>query len=190
MVHIKISKKIYIQEQRKYQLINTRQAKVMTAARLRLASVIVVVTRWSMDLDVIFISDVRCTIMIEDEQIGSFHAKNISSMSNNYCSINCPFVFFLKHTSTDLDARAHTDCSFFIFENYDASRVAAGIMPKQMGKQVFKNMDKYIFRPQTFSRVQKLSLNSKPNSFRLSTIKIGQFSSLVPLRVVLVRDEQ
>ena len=40
----------------------------MTAARLRLAVVLVVVTRWSTDLDVIFIiSDVRCTAMIEDE---------------------------------------------------------------------------------------------------------------------------
>ena len=40
---------------------------VMTAARLRLASVIVVVARWSTDLDVIFITGVRCTTMIEDE---------------------------------------------------------------------------------------------------------------------------
>ena len=40
----------------------------MTAARLRLASVLVVVVRWSMDLDVIFIiSGIRCTAMIEDE---------------------------------------------------------------------------------------------------------------------------
>ena len=40
----------------------------MTAARLRLASVLVVVARWSTDLDVIFIiSSVRCTTMIEDE---------------------------------------------------------------------------------------------------------------------------
>ena len=40
----------------------------MTAARLRLASVLVVVARWFTDLDVIFIiSSVRCTIMIEDE---------------------------------------------------------------------------------------------------------------------------
>ena len=40
----------------------------MTAARLRLASVLVVVARWSMNLDVIFIiSGVRCTAMIEDE---------------------------------------------------------------------------------------------------------------------------
>ena len=39
----------------------------MTAARLRLASVLVVVARWSTDLDVIFISGVRCTAMIEDE---------------------------------------------------------------------------------------------------------------------------
>ena len=39
----------------------------MTAARLRLASVLVVVARWSTDLDVIFISGVRCTTMIEDE---------------------------------------------------------------------------------------------------------------------------
>ena len=40
---------------------------VMIAARLRLASVLVVVARWSADLDVIFISCVRCTAMIEDE---------------------------------------------------------------------------------------------------------------------------
>ena len=40
----------------------------MTAARLRLASVLIVVTRWSTDLDVIFsISSFRCTTMIEDE---------------------------------------------------------------------------------------------------------------------------
>ena len=45
----------------------------MTAARLRLASVLVVVTRLSMNLDVIFIIfGVRCTNMIEDEYIGSF----------------------------------------------------------------------------------------------------------------------
>ncbi len=40
----------------------------MTAARLRLASVLVVIARWSTDLDVIFIiSRVRCTTMIEGE---------------------------------------------------------------------------------------------------------------------------
>ena len=40
----------------------------MTAARPRLASVLVVVARWSTNLDVIFIiSDVRCTTMFEDE---------------------------------------------------------------------------------------------------------------------------
>jgi hypothetical protein len=40
----------------------------MTAAYLWLASVLVVVARWSTDLDVIFIiSSVRCTTMIEDE---------------------------------------------------------------------------------------------------------------------------
>ena len=40
----------------------------MTAARLRLASVRVVVARWCTDLDVIFIiSGVRCIAMIEDE---------------------------------------------------------------------------------------------------------------------------
>ena len=42
----------------------------MTAACLRLASVLVVVARWSMDLDVIFIiSVVRCPAKIEDGQI-------------------------------------------------------------------------------------------------------------------------
>lgn len=39
----------------------------MTAARLRLASVLVVVARWFTNLDVIFISGIRCTVMIEDE---------------------------------------------------------------------------------------------------------------------------
>ena len=39
----------------------------MTAARLRLASVLVVVARWSMILDIIFISGIHCTAMIEDE---------------------------------------------------------------------------------------------------------------------------
>lgn len=40
----------------------------MTAARLRLASVLVVVARWSMNLDIIFtISGVRCIAMFEDE---------------------------------------------------------------------------------------------------------------------------
>ena len=39
----------------------------MTAARLRLASVLVVVARWFTDLDVIFISGIRCIAMIEDE---------------------------------------------------------------------------------------------------------------------------
>ena len=39
----------------------------MMAAGLWLASLLVVVARWSTDLDVIFISDVYCTAMIEDE---------------------------------------------------------------------------------------------------------------------------
>ena len=40
----------------------------MTARGLRLASLLVVVARWSMDLDVIFIiSGIRCTAMIENE---------------------------------------------------------------------------------------------------------------------------
>ena len=39
----------------------------MTAAHLQLTSVLVVVTRWSTDLDVIFISSVHCTTMIEYE---------------------------------------------------------------------------------------------------------------------------
>ena len=39
----------------------------MTAARLWLASVLVVVARWSTNLDVIFISGIRCTAMTEDE---------------------------------------------------------------------------------------------------------------------------
>ena len=40
----------------------------MTSARLRLASVLVVVARWYTDLDAIFIiSSACCTTMIEDE---------------------------------------------------------------------------------------------------------------------------
>ena len=40
----------------------------MTAARLRLASVLVAVARWSTDMDAIFIIyGVCCTAMIEDE---------------------------------------------------------------------------------------------------------------------------
>ena len=40
----------------------------MTAARLRLTSVLVVIARWSTDLDVNFIiSNFRCTTIIEDE---------------------------------------------------------------------------------------------------------------------------
>ena len=39
----------------------------MMAARLRLALGLVVIIRWSINLDVIFISSVRCTVMIEDE---------------------------------------------------------------------------------------------------------------------------
>ena len=39
----------------------------MTEARLRLASVFVVVASWSTNLDVIFLSGICCTAMIEDE---------------------------------------------------------------------------------------------------------------------------
>ena len=46
----------------------SKEGGVMTAARLLLTSVLVVVARWSTDLDVIcIISGVRCTAMIEDE---------------------------------------------------------------------------------------------------------------------------
>ena len=49
-------------------LLGSGEGGAMTAARHRLASVIVVVARWSTDLDVIFIiSSVRCTAIIEDE---------------------------------------------------------------------------------------------------------------------------
>ena len=42
---------------------------VMTGARLRLASMLVVIARWSTDLDVIFIiSGIRCTTMIDDDE--------------------------------------------------------------------------------------------------------------------------
>ena len=48
----------------------------LIAARLRLASVFVVVARWSTNLDVIFIIfGVRCTAMIKDEWTRSFLAK-------------------------------------------------------------------------------------------------------------------
>ena len=48
-------------------LLGSGKEGAMTAMRLRLASVLVVVARSSTDLDVIFIiSDVRCTAMIED----------------------------------------------------------------------------------------------------------------------------
>ena len=44
------------------------EGRAMTAACLQLASVLVVVARWSTDLFVIFIiSSVRCTVMIEEE---------------------------------------------------------------------------------------------------------------------------
>ena len=47
---------------------NSSDGGAMTTTRLWLASVLVVVARWSTDLDVIFIiSGVRCTAMIEDE---------------------------------------------------------------------------------------------------------------------------
>ena len=50
--------------------------QTMTAPRLRLGSVLVVVTRCSTNLDVIsIISGIRCTAMIEDEQIGKFLVK-------------------------------------------------------------------------------------------------------------------
>ena len=55
----------------------------MTAARPRLASVLLLVARWSTNLNVIFItSDVRRTAMIEDESIRSFFHK-IKSTNND-----------------------------------------------------------------------------------------------------------
>ena len=49
-------------------LLGSGEGGAMTAARLQPASVLVVIARWSTDLDVIFIIfDVRCTAMIEDE---------------------------------------------------------------------------------------------------------------------------
>ena len=48
-------------------LLGSVEGGAMTAARLRLASVLVVVARWFTDLDVIFISGIRCIAMIEDE---------------------------------------------------------------------------------------------------------------------------
>ena len=54
----------------------SNEGRAMTAARLRLASMLVAVARWSTDLDAIFIiSSVRCTTMIKDEYIGSFSRK-------------------------------------------------------------------------------------------------------------------
>ena len=49
------------------------EEEAMMAARLWLASMFVVVARWSTDLDVIFIiSCVPCTTINEDEYNGSF----------------------------------------------------------------------------------------------------------------------
>ena len=51
----------------------------MTAARLQIASVLAVVTRWYTDLDVIFIiSYVCCTALIENEYIGCFPKNSIN----------------------------------------------------------------------------------------------------------------
>ena len=48
----------------------------MTVARLHLARVIVVVARWLMDLDVVFVtSSVLFVAMMFDEWIRSFHPK-------------------------------------------------------------------------------------------------------------------
>ena len=48
--------------------LNFDEGRAMTAARLRLASVLVVVVRWSIKLNVIFITpDVSCIVMIEHE---------------------------------------------------------------------------------------------------------------------------
>ena len=45
----------------------------MTSACLRLASVLVVVARWHVDMDIIFIiSGICCAPMMEEEQIGCF----------------------------------------------------------------------------------------------------------------------
>ena len=66
----------------------------MTAACLRLASVMVVVARWSTDLDVIpIITGIRCTAMIKNEWIGGFlvlkkviwHSRNLKRS----CKISC-----------------------------------------------------------------------------------------------------
>lgn len=47
---------------------DSNKGGAMTAAQLRLALVLVVIARWSSNLDVIFIiSSFRCTTMIEDE---------------------------------------------------------------------------------------------------------------------------
>ena len=57
----------------------------MTAARLRFVSVLVVITRWSIDLDVIFIiSSVRCTAMIEYYR-SKLSGKKITNNFTKYC---------------------------------------------------------------------------------------------------------
>ena len=49
-------------------LSNSSEWGVMTVARLRLATMIVVISRWSMNLDVIsIIYDIRSTVMITDK---------------------------------------------------------------------------------------------------------------------------
>lgn len=65
----------------------------MMAARLRLASVFVVVARWSTDLNVIFIiSDVRCTAMIKMNRLEVF-LKEKNTELNQYA---IKFFFFLR----------------------------------------------------------------------------------------------
>ena len=57
----------------------------MTAARLRLAPVLVVVARWSTDLVVILItSGVLCTAMIENEKIENFLKKKKPEMCKEH----------------------------------------------------------------------------------------------------------
>ena len=60
----------------------------MMVARLRLTSVLVVFTRWSMHLDaIIFISGIHCTTMIDDEfvvqMVTNQHTKQQFSCSNS-----------------------------------------------------------------------------------------------------------
>ena len=93
----------------------------MTVARLRLASVLVVVARWSTDLDVIFISGVYCTAMIEDGYIESFSEKNIKQRKSRLKPgegrgsnevVTCFYVFYTKYSLTKNNVQSQREPAF------------------------------------------------------------------------------